>query len=250
MMLTVERRQEILTRLDRDGRIVASELVASLGVSDDTVRRDLRDLADQGLLHRVHGGALPPTPSAGSFAQRLDAGREEKVALADAALPLLDGARVIVLDGGTTVLELARRLPPTYDGTVVTNAPPVASALATHPNAEVILVGGRLLKESQVTVGAAAVEALHTVRADVCVLGICSFHPDIGVTTVDSEEAHVKRAMVACSGTVIALATDDKLRTASAWVVAQLNDVDHLVTDGDLELTLPYSTAGINVVTV
>ena len=111
-------------------------------------------------------------------------------------------------------------------------------------------MGGRLLKESQVTVGAAAVEALHTVRADVCVLGICSLHPDVGVTTLDSEEAHVKRAMVACSGTVIALATADKLRTSSAWVVAQLSDVDHLVTDGGYELTLPYSTAGINVVTV
>ena len=160
------------------------------------------------------------------------------------------GARVIVLDGGTTALELARRLPPAYSGTVVTNAPPVASVLADHPKAEVILVGGRLLKDAQVTVGAAAVEALHTVRADVCVLGICSLHPDAGVTTLDNEEAHVKRAMVACSGDVIALATADKLRTASPWVVARLTDVDHLVTDGGHELTRPYSTAGINVVAV
>ena len=80
----------------------------------------------------------------------------------------------------------------------MTNAPPVASALASHPNAEVVLVGGRLLKDAQVAVGAAAVEALRTVRADVCVLGICSLHPDVGVTTLDSEEADVKRAMVAC----------------------------------------------------
>jgi DeoR/GlpR family transcriptional regulator of sugar metabolism len=249
-VLTVERRQAILARLERDGRVVASELVASLGVSEDTVRRDLRDLAEQGLLHRVHGGALPSAPSADSFARRLEVAQEEKVALADAALPLLEGARVIVLDGGTTALELARRLPPAYGGTVVTIAPPVASVLANHPKAEVILVGGRLLKDAQVTVGAAAVEALHTVRADVCVLGVCSLHPDVGVTTLDSEEAHVKRAMVACSGEVIALATADKLRTASPWVVARLTDVDHLVTDGGYELTRPYSTAGINVVAV
>jgi DeoR/GlpR family transcriptional regulator of sugar metabolism len=249
-MLAVERRQAILARLERDGRVVASELVASLGVSEDTVRRDLRDLAEQGFLHRVHGGALPSAPSAGSFARRLEVAHEEKVALADAALPLLDGARVIVLDGGTTALELARRLLPEYSGTVVTNAPPVASVLANHPKAEVILVGGRLLKNAQVTVGAAAVEALHIVRADVCVLGICSLHPDVGVTTLDNEEAQVKRAMVACSGEVIALATADKLRTASPWVVARLTDVDHLVTDGGYELTRPYSTAGINVVAV
>ncbi len=247
-MLTTERRRAIVVRLERDGRVVASELVRSLGVSEDTVRRDLRDLAEQGLLHRVHGGALPAAPPAASFAHRLDVGHEAKVALADAALPLLEGARVIVLDGGTTTLELARRLPLFFGGTVVTNAPPVAMALANHPNAEIVLVGGRLLKNAQVAVGAAAVGALHTVRADVCVLGICSLHPDVGVTTTDDVEAHVKRAMVACSGEVIALATADKLRTASPWVVARLADVDHLVTDGDDELTRPYMTAGINVV--
>ena len=155
-----------------------------------------------------------------------------------------------MLDGGTTALELARRLPPLYNGTIVTNAPPVASALASHPNAEVVLVGGRLLKDAQVAVGAAAVEAIRTVRADVCVLGICSLHPDAGVTTLDNDEADVKRAMVACSGVVIALATADKLRSASPWVVASLADVDHLVTDGGDELTRPYTTAGINVVAV
>jgi len=249
-MLTAERKQAILERLEHDGRVVASQLVTSLGVSEDTVRRDLRDLADQGLLHRVHGGALASAPATVSFARRLEVGQEEKIALADAALPLIDEARVIVLDGGTTALELARRLPPLYAGTVVTNAPPVASALASHPNAEVVLVGGRLLKDAQVAVGAAALEALRTVRADVCVLGICSLHPDAGVTTLDNDEADVKRAMVACSGVVIALATADKLRSASPWVVASLADVDHLVTDGGDELTRPYTTAGINVVGV
>jgi DeoR/GlpR family transcriptional regulator of sugar metabolism len=249
-MLTAERRQAILARVEREGRVVASELVASLGVSEDTVRRDLRELAGQGLLQRVHGGALAPAPAAASFTQRLEISHEQKAALAEAALPLLVGARVIVLDGGTTTLELARRLPLLYDGTVVTNSPPVASALANHPKAAVVLVGGRLLKESQVAVGAAAVEALHTVRADVCVLGICSLHPDVGVTTPDDEEAYVKRAMVASAGEVIALATADKLRTASPWVVAQLADIDHLVTDGDGGLTRPYTSAGIDVVAV
>lgn len=249
-MLTAERRRAVLARLQRDGRVVASELVTSLGVSEDTVRRDLRDLAAQGLLHRVHGGALPSAAPTVPFAGRLEVAQQEKVALAAAALPLLEGAHVIVLDGGTTALELARRLPPSFGGTVVTNAPPVASALASHPKAEVVLVGGRLLKNAQVTVGAAAVEAFRTVRADCCVLGICSLHPDVGVTALDRDEADVKRAMVACAGEVIALATADKLRTASPWVVAQLTDLNHLVTDGDDGLTRPYTTAGLNVVVV
>lgn len=249
-MLTAERRQAILMRVEREGRVVASELVTSLGVSEDTVRRDLRDLAEQGLVQRVHGGALASAPPAGSFTRRLEVSREAKAALAEATLPLLVGARVIVLDGGTTTLELAHRLPLLYDGTVVTNSPPIASALANHPKAQVMLVGGRLLKDAQVAVGVAAVEAFHTVRADICVLGICSLHPDVGVTTADGEEAYVKRAMVASAGEVIALATADKLRTASPWVVAQLADIDHLVTDGSGDLVRPYTSAGIDVVAV
>lgn len=247
-MLTAERRHAILERLGRDGRVVVSELVAKLGVSEDTVRRDLRELSRAGLVHRVHGGALVPATPIISFARRLEAGREQKAALAAKALPLLERARVIVLDGGTTALEVAARLPLTYDGTVVTNSAPAASTLANHPKAQVVLVGGRLLKDAQVAVGASAVEAFGMIRADICVLGICAFHPNVGVTTTDSEEAQVKRAMVACSGEVIALATADKLRMASPWVVAGLEEIDYLVTDGADDLTAPYTAAGIDVV--
>ena len=105
---------------------------------------------------------------------------------------------------------------------MLTNSPPVAAALAEHPRAEVILIGGRLLKRAQVTVGSAAVDALRQVRADACVLGICSLHPELGITATDHDEAHVKRAMVQASAEVIALATADKLRTVSPWFVAPL----------------------------
>jgi DeoR/GlpR family transcriptional regulator of sugar metabolism len=247
-VLTAERRQVILTRLERDGKVVASELVDALGVSEDTVRRDLRELAAGGLIQRVHGGALPPAPSAISFAQRLAVAPEAKAHLAEAALPLLEGANVLLLDGGTSVLELARRLPADRDCTVLTNAPPVAAALAAHPRVEVVLIGGRLLKDSQTTVGAEALDALRHVRADACVLGICSVHPELGVMATDHDEAHVKRVMVEVSGEVIALATADKLHTASPWLVAPVTDVTHLVTDADAELTEPFARAGVSVV--
>jgi DeoR/GlpR family transcriptional regulator of sugar metabolism len=247
-MLTAERRQVILDRLGRDGKVVASELVDVLGVSEDTVRRDLRELAAGGLVQRVHGGALPPPPATASFDQRLEVAPEAKAHLADAALPLLDGANVVILDGGTTALELARRLPHDRVCTVLTNAPPVAAALAQHPRVDVVLIGGRLLKHAQVTVGAEAIDALKHVRADACVLGICSLHPELGMTTTDHDEAHVKRAMVAASAEVIALATADKLRTASPWIVAPLTDVTHLVTDAPASLTHDYADAGISVV--
>ena len=98
-MLTAERRRVILTRLERDGKVVASELVGALGVSEDTVRRDLRELASGGLVQRVHGGALLPPPANVSFEQRLQLSTEAKAHLAQAALPLLEGANVVLLDG-------------------------------------------------------------------------------------------------------------------------------------------------------
>jgi DeoR/GlpR family transcriptional regulator of sugar metabolism len=247
-VLTAERRHAILGRLERDGKVVASELVAALGVSEDTVRRDLRELASQGLVQRVHGGALPASVPGATFSERLQMAPERKAALAEAALPLLDGASVIVLDGGTTAVELARRLPASRGCTVLTNAPPVAVALGGHPAAEVVLLGGRLLKAEQVAVGSTTVEALRHVRADVVVLGVCSLHPDVGVTTLEHEEASVKRAMVASAAEVVALATADKLGTASPWVVADLSDVTHLVTDADEAATKPYARAGVTVV--
>jgi DeoR/GlpR family transcriptional regulator of sugar metabolism len=247
-MLTEERRRTILDRLERDGKVVAAELVALLDVSEDTIRRDLRELSAQGLLHRVHGGALPAPPAAGGVHERLRVDPERKAALAEAALPLLEGARVIILDGGTTAAELARRLPRERACTVLTNAPPVAAALSAHPRAEVVLLGGRLLKREQVVVGASAVDALRRVRADVAVLGVCSLHPEAGVTAHEREEAEVDRAMVDAAGEVVALATADKLGTVSPWLVAGLGDVTHVVTDGDAEATAALQAAGVAVV--
>jgi DeoR/GlpR family transcriptional regulator of sugar metabolism len=246
--LAAERRHEILARLDRDGRVVVGELVTGLSVSEDTIRRDLEELAAQGLLHRVHGGALASPPEALPFERRLEVDREEKVALAKAAVPIVESARTLVVDGGTTALEVARHLPANWDGVVVTNAPPVAAALAAHPRAEVVVVGGRLLKDEQVAVGPVAIDAFRTVRADACVLGVCAFDPEVGVTSSNDDEAQVKRAMIACSDQVVALATRDKLHASSPWVVASLDQIDHLVTDGGKDLTSAFAAAGVSVV--
>ncbi|HWT24601.1 MAG TPA: DeoR/GlpR family DNA-binding transcription regulator [Solirubrobacteraceae bacterium] len=248
-MLSAERRRAILATLSRDGKVVAAQLVEDLGVSEDTIRRDLRDLAAHGLVQRVHGGALPPAPQPGSFAHRRETAQVAKVALAEAAVRVLAGARVVLLDGSTTNLELARRLPPDRACTVLTNSPPIAAALADHPSAEVVVIGGRLDKEAQVTVGSAAVDFLRTVRADACVLGVCALHPEAGLSTVDLEEAHAKRAMVAASADVVALATADKLRAASHYLVAPVAELTHLVTDAEApdELLDPYRALGVTV---
>src|SRR5215211_7561189 len=188
-------------------------------------------------------------PQPGSFTHRRETYTEEKAAVARAAVDVLRDARVIVLDGSTTNLELARRLPADRTCTVLTNSPPIAAALAEHPAAEVVMIGGRLDKRAQVTVGAAAIDFLRSIRADACVLGVCALHPEAGLSTDDLEEAHVKRAMVEASADVVALATSDKLRAASAYLVAPVTELTHVVAEAGApdELLDPYRAIGVTV---
>jgi DeoR/GlpR family transcriptional regulator of sugar metabolism len=251
-VLTEERRQVILERLRTDGKVVAAELSSSLAVSPDTVRRDLRELAEAGLLRRVHGGALPATVGARSYSERREQAPAAKAAIARATSRLLRDGQVILLDAGTTTLEVAHRLPSDLHATVITNSPPIAVALAEHPSVEVTVLGGMLEKDSHALVGAATIEALHSIRADVLVLGVCSLHPEVGITVVELEESYVKRAMIANAAEVIAVSAADKLGSAAPYVVAPLDELTYLVTEGSLtsEQAAPYSALGIEVVRV
>ena len=249
-MLTDERRSLILDRIRNHGRVLAADLTAELGVSVDTIRRDLRELDDAGLLRRVHGGALPRHGDASPFAARARRAPEAKASIARRAAECVRDDQIIVLDGGTTTLEVARALRDDLRAHVITTSPPIALALADHPGLEVTVVGGTLRPKALVTVGAAAIEALRVVRADVVFLGVCGLHPEIGVTTEDLEERHVKAAMIEGAAEVVALADHDKLGTAMPVVVAPISAVTRLVTDADVDdaAVAPYVDLGIEVV--
>jgi DeoR/GlpR family transcriptional regulator of sugar metabolism len=240
-VLTDERRAVILDRLRTRGRVLAADLSDELDVSSDTIRRDLRELDGLGLLRRVHGGALPRHGDASSFATRSRRAPEAKASIARRAAACVTDGQVVVLDGGTTTLELARALRDDLRAS--------ALALADHPGLEVTVIGGTLRPDSLVTVGAAAVEALRVIRADIMFLGVCGLHPQIGVTTNDLEERHVKAAMIDGAGEVVALADHDKLGTAMPVVVAPMSAVTQLVTDADVEegALAPYRALGIEV---
>src|SRR5882672_4523305 len=111
-MLTTHRKQQILSILKRQGQVIAKEVSQSMGVSEDTIRRDLRELAGEGLLQRVHGGALPASPAMADYAGRREVSPEGKAAIAKAAARLVRPGQVVLLDGGTTAVQLARHLPP------------------------------------------------------------------------------------------------------------------------------------------
>ena len=248
-MLTDERRALILDRVRAHGRVLAADLSAELAVSPDTIRRDLRELDGLGLLRRVHGGALPRHGDAAPFAARARRAPEAKASIARRAAEGVSDGQVVVLDAGTTTLEVARALRPELRASVITTSPPIALALAEHPGVEVTVVGGTLRRASLATIGAAAVDALRVIRADIVFLGVCGLHPEIGVTTEDIEERHVKAAMIDGAAEVVALADHDKLGTAMPIVVAPLRAVTHLITDADVddEALAPYRELGIEV---
>ncbi|WP_394787881.1 DeoR/GlpR family DNA-binding transcription regulator [Rhodoferax sp.] len=230
-MLTQQRKQLILDTLHRDGRIIAADLSASLGLSEDTIRRDLRALAARGLLQRVHGGALPASPAVANFAARSQLQMAGKQAIAAAAAAMVQPGQVLFIDGGTTCQQLALRLPHSLQATVVTHSPTIALALVEHPLIEVQLVGGRLFKHSVVAVGAAAIEAIRQVRADLYFMGVTGISATAGLSTGDMEEAHVKRALMAQAAETWVLASAEKLHAASPYVIAACNAATGLVVE-------------------
>jgi DeoR/GlpR family transcriptional regulator of sugar metabolism len=248
-LLGEERREAILRRLETEGKVRASQLSDDLGVSLDTVRRDLGELAAAGLLRRVHGGALPPaSPGPSSFKERLPDDVGAKNAIAAAAVALVRPGEVVALSGGTTILELARRLPDDLEATVVATSPDIAVALADHPRLTVDVVGGRLHPQARTVVGAEAVEALRTVRPDVCFLSACSLHPAAGMTLRYREEAAVVRSMVDGAARIVSLTTATKIGSAGPYVVADLERIDTLVTDAADDDLAVYRDVGIEVV--
>lgn len=246
-MLTSQRKQYLMDVLRRDGQIVATKMSAELGVSEDTVRRDLRELAKEGLLQRVHGGALPASPALADFATRHNIATDDKAAIGRAAAALVQPGQVVFVDGGTTCAQLVRALPRRLKATVVTHSPSIAMELMDHPDIEVIMLGGRLFRHSAVGVGAATLEAIAQIRADTYFMGVTSVHPESGLSTGDYEEACIKRALCHAAAETVVLASSEKLATASPYRIVGLAEISGLVvpaTTGE-EVLRPYREMGI-----
>ena len=228
-MLTTQRKKLLLARLAAEGQLVAKALALELGTSEDTIRRDLRELAAEGLLQRVHGGALLASAAMGDLAVREQVSTADKVALGRFGASLVKPGQVVILDGGTTALQVARHLAPGLRATIVTHSPTVAVELAQHAGIEILMLGGRLFRHSMVNVGAAVIDAASRLRADLYFLGVTGIHPDAGLSTGDAEEAAVKRALHERAAETVVLASPEKLMAASPFVVAPLAEASLLV---------------------
>lgn len=234
-MLAAQRRDVMLSRLARDGRLVAKDLARELEVTEDSIRRDLRELAAAGLCQRVYGGALPASPAVADYGHRRSVATDSKQRVAQAAAALVRPGSTVLLDGGTTALAVTAALPRDLPATVVTHSPTVAAALVDHPTVEVFVLGGQLFKHSAVTCGAAAAEAAAAVHADVFLLGVTGVHHEAGLTTGDPDEAAMKRTLAGRAADTYVLASSEKVGAASPFVVLPLPQVSGVITDAAVD---------------
>jgi DeoR/GlpR family transcriptional regulator of sugar metabolism len=244
-----ERQQIILERLSRRGRVLAGELAREFGASEDTIRRDLREMAAAGQCRRVYGGALPLSPASGPLAARRTQAPERKAALGRAAAALVRAGQVLFFDAGSTNAALARALPAGLVVTVVTNAPDIAADLAGRPGLELIVIGGRVDPRSGAALGARALRDAREIRVDLAFLGACAVDVRAGVAAFDAEEAEFKRLIAERAKVVVAAVTTDKLGTSAPFAVAPTSRLTHLVVEADApeRALAPLRRAGVSV---
>jgi DeoR family fructose operon transcriptional repressor len=234
-----ERQHAIADLVARDRRMSVSLAAETFGVTTETVRRDLAILERQGVLHRVHGGAVSLsslTMLEPAVAERDRTHGPQKDRIAKAALDLLPGAGgSIILDGGTTTGRLAALLPEDSALTVITNAAPIAAIITGRASSssrlELHILGGRVRPVSQVSIGAAALAALDDLRVDVSFIGVNAFSLQHGLLTPNHDEASVKAAMIRAGRRVVVLTDSSKFGQESLVRFGQISQIDAVVTD-------------------
>ena len=248
-MLKEERQQEILKILNSEKKVITSDLSERLSVSEDTIRRDLRELDEKGLINRVHSGALRKGPPIVDFFARQNISSDIKTELAQKALQFIEDGQVILIDGSTTNLHLVNQLPRSLDATIITNSPPISMALSNHDQVEVIMLGGNLYKQSMINLGIKTVDSLETMVVDLYVMGIYNIDAEIGISVPSLSECLVKRKMTEISTEIIGLVTPNKLGTVSNQIICPTKDLTYMVTkDINSDVKSTYENQGIIVV--
>jgi len=252
-MFPEERKRRILERVRSGGSVTVQDLSQAFGVSESTIRRDLRELEQEGLLERTHGGAVAadPTRAEPSYAEKSDQNRAEKMAIARVAAGMVHDGASIILDAGTTTLEVARLLKDRRDLTVVTNSYPIAAELAEAPGVEVIVTGGSVRGTTLALVGPLAERALEQVNVDITFLGTNGIDLERGLTTPTPAEASVKRRMIAAARKVVVVADSTKAGRVAFATVAPVSKMDMLITDRGMDPRLAgeLMARGVQVLT-
>ncbi|MBC9798368.1 DeoR/GlpR family DNA-binding transcription regulator [Sinomicrobium weinanense] len=230
-MLKEERHQLILNEVELHSKVLLIDLSEKLNVSIDTVRRDVKELDKGKKLKKVHGGAVSLGFNSYTRLNTNIYALDKKHKIAEKAVALLKNGDAILIHGGTTCLEFARMIPSKLNITYFTLSLPVAMELLRKNNSKVILIGGLLSHESQITIGANAVHALSEIRVDYGFIGTGYADAKFGLTGSDWESEQVKKAVIKASRKVILLTISEKLNSQHRYKTCDLNTLDTMITE-------------------
>lgn len=247
-MLKKERQEYIIHQLNLHNKVLSADLSRNMNVSDDTVRRDLQELSQEGKLIKVHGGALSLSFHA-AFDRDMVYNIESKHIIAQKTAQLIQNGMYVFTAGGTSILEFAKSLDPSLNATFFTCSLNAAIEFAHHPSIEVVMIGDKISKDAMLTTGANAVQTIESIQADLCILGINSLDTNFGLSENDWEVVQIKKAMIKASKKTVCIGISEKLNSQQKIKVANIEDIDILITELDPKhpSLAPFKRQGITI---
>jgi DeoR/GlpR family transcriptional regulator of sugar metabolism len=241
-MLKEERQNFIMKQINLHNKVLSSDLCVKLNVSEDTIRRDLNDLASSAKIKKVYGGAMSKSFSHTTGIKETYA-QEAKKQIAKKALTLINDGMIVLLGGGTTIIEMARLVPKDRRCTFFTVSPVVAMELIEYSDCEVILLGGSLLHDSYIVTGSMVINQLADIKVDLCFLGTNAISVENGITDSVWEVVQVKKAMIKSANKTAIVSIAEKLNSDEKMKVCNVNAINYLITDIDPaeQMLSPYA---------
>jgi len=245
--MPAERQKRILEQLTSKGRVLATDLAREFSASEDKIRRDLRDLAAQGLCQRVYGGALAMSSASGSAAERGDQALDRKHALGVAFGELVHRDQFLFVDTGSTNLFAVRSLP--NGVTVATHDPKIAASLVGRSGVDLIMIGGWIDPHIGAAVGGQALRGVIDLRPDLLLLGVCALNAEVGISVFDIEDAEMKRTLIQGAGSVAVAVLNEKLGVGAPYRVGAADLISDLVVEADApqEPVLALAARGVRI---
>lgn len=248
-MQKIDRQDYIIHQVNLHNKVLLNDLSEQLQVSNDTVRRDLQELSELGRIIKVHGGAVSLTFHSGYQTGKEVYGYTQKRTIARKAVSMIKDGMFILTGGGTTIIELAKELPPNLNATFISGSLSALMEYSNHPLINVIAIGDKVSKSSKITVGSEAIEKIKELRVDMCFMGINAINLEDGVSDNDWDIVQMKKAMIESSKRLVCLTISEKINSRQPIPICSINKIDTLITElaSDDPLLQPYLKAGIRI---
>lgn len=242
-----ERKKLIIRQVGIHTRLMFADLVKLIDVSEDTIRRDVNELAEEGLVIRIKGGVMTAAYHLGQQSKTYS--QADKLIIADKTVSLLKEDMIVLTGGGTSIREFIKRIPDNLRATFITVNPLTAVELLDKPQIKTILIGGCLSAYSQMVVSGEVFSSLANIKADLCILGINAIDANHGLTDSDWETIQVKKAMMKAAKRVAVLTISEKLNSLMQMKIADFTEIDYLVTelDADHKLLQAYHSKNVTI---